>query len=151
MAFAEKTTIEVPKTRAEIEALVVKYGATRFASGWTEDGRASISFACKGRLVRFTIQAPTVTESNRWANSQRGYKSQSQREAWIAQEQRRRWRCLLLAIKAKLEVVESGIATFEEEFLAHIVTADNLTVYEQIKAAEANGTKMLAAVGEGAG
>jgi hypothetical protein len=37
------------------------------------------------------------------------------------QQQRQRWRALTLVIKAKLEAVESGIATIEEEFLPHIV------------------------------
>jgi hypothetical protein len=41
-------------------------------------------------------------------------------DAW-SQEVRRRWRALALAIKAKLEVVESGIAQFEEEFLSYLV------------------------------
>jgi hypothetical protein len=36
-------------------------------------------------------------------------------------EERRRWRCLLLNVKAKFEAVENQIVTFEEEFLAHIV------------------------------
>jgi len=34
MAYAENTKVPVEKTRAEIERLVGKYGATRFASGW---------------------------------------------------------------------------------------------------------------------
>jgi len=31
------------------------------------------------------------------------------------------WRALLLAVKSKLESVESGIETFDEAFFAHIV------------------------------
>jgi hypothetical protein len=42
--------------------------------------------------------------------------------------ERARWRALLLVIKAKLESVESGIATFEEEFMAQIVLPDDQTV-----------------------
>jgi hypothetical protein len=33
----------------------------------------------------------------------------------------RRWRALLLMIKAKVEAVESGVVTFEDEWLAHFV------------------------------
>jgi hypothetical protein len=44
--------------------------------------------------------------------------------ASLAQANRQVWRALLLAIKAKLEVVESGIATVEEEFMPYIVTPD---------------------------
>ena len=41
---------------------------------------------------------------------------------------RQRWRALNLAIKAKLEAVESGIVTFDQEFLAHIVGPSGQTV-----------------------
>jgi hypothetical protein len=43
---------------------------------------------------------------------------------------RQQWRALLLCIKAKLEAVASGIETFEEAFLAHVVMPDGRTVYE---------------------
>lgn len=67
---------------------------------------------------------------------------------------RQRWRALALAIKAKLEAVETGIATFEEEFLNYIVLPDGVTVGEfirpQIETAYATGTmpKMLPGIGE---
>jgi hypothetical protein len=40
---------------------------------------------------------------------------------------------LALVIKAKLEAVDSGITTFEDEFLAHIVMPDGQTVASHIK------------------
>jgi len=48
----------------------------------------------------------------------------------VAWEQacRQRWRALNLAILAKLEAVEAGITTFEEEFLAHLVLPNGKTV-----------------------
>lgn len=50
----------------------------------------------------------------------------------VAQENRTRWRALLLVIKAKLEAVESNIATFEDEFLAHVLLPNQQTVAEYI-------------------
>jgi hypothetical protein len=44
-----------------------------------------------------------------------------------------RWRCLALVIKAKLEAVESGITTFEDEFLAHIMMPDGQTVGQHVR------------------
>jgi hypothetical protein len=67
---------------------------------------------------------------------------------------RQRWRALALAIKAKLEAVESGIATFEEEFMAYIVLPDGQTVGEflspQIEAAYSSGRMppLLPGIGE---
>jgi hypothetical protein len=55
-----------------------------------------------------------------------------QRMKKLQSEEMRRWRALALAVKAKLEVVESGIATFEEEFMAHIVMPDGRTVGEHV-------------------
>ena len=39
-------------------------------------------------------------------------------------------RVLALVVKAKLEAVECGIATFEEEFYAHIVMPGGKTLYQ---------------------
>ena len=46
---------------------------------------------------------------------------------------RSRWRALALAVKAKLEAVAIGITTFEDEFMAHIVMPDGLTVGEHVR------------------
>ena len=43
---------------------------------------------------------------------------------------RQRWRALALIVKAKPEATETGITTFEEEFLSYIVLPDNQTVGE---------------------
>ena len=37
-----------------------------------------------------------------------------------------------MVIKAKLEAVESGIVTFEQEFLAHLVLPDGATVGDRV-------------------
>jgi hypothetical protein len=125
--YAEGTTVAVTRTREEIERLVRKYGAEAFAGGW-QQGRATVSFTMRGRHVRFRLDL-----------SPEPRKTQAQRE----NEERRRWRCLLLAIKAKLEVVETGIATFDEEFLAHVVMPDDLTIWERMQLMEEGGRPML--------
>jgi hypothetical protein len=45
---------------------------------------------------------------------------------------RQRWRSLALVVKAKLEAIESGITTFEREFLGDIVLSDDSRVGERI-------------------
>jgi hypothetical protein len=134
--YAEGTTVSPIKSRGEIEDYVTKRGATRFAFGYLED-RAGITFVAKGLLVRFTVPLPKagdkhVRDRTRRVGLQRA----------IEEEERRRWRCLLLAIKSKFTTVESGIETFEEAFLANIVTTDNITVYERIKL-ESSGIRLL--------
>jgi hypothetical protein len=67
----------------------------------------------------------------------------SQSSAW-EQAGRQKWRALVLVIKAKLEAVEAGIVTFEEEFLAHIMLPDGRTVGEwtrpQLEAVYSDGS-----------
>jgi hypothetical protein len=43
------------------------------------------------------------------------------------QDQRSRWRGLLLCIKAKFESVDRGVETFEEAFLSHVMMDDGQT------------------------
>lgn len=144
--YAEGTTVSVLSSRLEIEKLILKYAGQRaeFAYMQRQDS-ADIVFAAHGRRVRFTLPLPTMEEAKRGAMKKRDYcavADVNRRQSWIDQESMRRWRCLVLAIKAKLEVVESGIATFEEEFLAHIVNSAGLTIYQAIKNAS-DGAKLL--------
>jgi hypothetical protein len=65
-----------------------------------------------------------------WTPGKRRRRSaEGQTEAW-EQATRQRWRALALAIKAKLEAVQCGITTLEEEFLAHIVINGGETIGE---------------------
>jgi hypothetical protein len=149
MSFAEGTTVPVERSRAEIERMITKYGAREFSSGWIGD-RAAIQFVANGRRVRFVLELPTPewAREHIFENSKRPrYYNRSQVSlvaitSLVSAEQRRRWRALLLGIKAKLEYVESGIATFDEEFLAHIVI-DDRTVFDRIREASGGGRPLL--------
>jgi hypothetical protein len=141
--FAEGTTVAPEKTRGEIERLVKANGGTRFAFGYLED-RAGVSFVAHGLLVRFTIPNPTKDDK---AVRERMRRTRLSLQRVIDEEERRRWRCLLLAIKSKFTTVDSEIETFEEAFLANIVTTDNITVYERIKL-ENSGVRFLPPVQE---
>lgn len=111
MSFAEKTKVPVEQSRTEIERTLQRYGATRFAY-FTETGKAIVVFEAKDRRLRFDLPVPAGE----------GEKDK--------QSCRQKWRALLLCIKAKLESVTSGIETFEEAFLAHVVMPDGLTVLQ---------------------
>lgn len=118
MAYAERTSVSPEKSREEIEKILKRYGATGFAYGW-EETSALIAFKLKDRHIRFTLKLPE--------------RKQARSQAAWEQSTRQRWRSLALIIKAKLEAVESGIVTIEEEFLAHIILPDNKTVGDWIK------------------
>jgi hypothetical protein len=141
MSFAAKTRVSVERSKSEVEQLLSKYGAVSFASGWTSDG-ATIVFEMKNRRLRFELPIPSRKE----------FRAEDKWE----QEKRRRWRCLVLAVKAKLEIVESGISTFEEEFLSHIIvpgTGETFGAWAapQIATAYERGLQMPLLLGSGAG
>ena len=119
--YAANTDVAPEKTRAEIERIVTRYGATRFMSGWEENG-AAVMFEMRGRRVRFSLSLPERTDP-RFSQRRSGRPAPTTAGITRAYEQavRSLWRALFLVIKAKLEAVESGIAVFESEFLAHIV------------------------------
>ena len=99
MAYATRTVVTVEKSRAEIEQILKRYKADQFGSAIDNGAhRAMIQFRCQGRIIRFEMELPQTE-----------------------QKLRSRWRALCLALKAKLESVESEIETFEEAFLAHVV------------------------------
>lgn len=109
--YAAKTKVPISQSRAEIERLLVRAGAEAFAFGW-EGGKSVLQFRIAGRFVRFTVPAPDARLS----------------QSAYEQAERQRWRAMLLVVKGKLESVESGIETFEEAFLAHVVVPDGSVV-----------------------
>jgi len=119
MPYAEKTSVSSIQSRADIEKLLVKHGATRFGY-MNDDTSASIAFVLSDRQVRFTIPLPSRNDRE-FTHHSRGARTASAAEELYEQAVRQKWRALLLVTRAKLEAVEAGISTFDQEFLAHIV------------------------------
>lgn len=125
--YAENTTVSVEKSKAEIEKTLQRYGADQFISGW-DQAQAMIGFTMSGRQIKFTLPLPDKSDSD-FTETPTG-KERSEAAALKEWEKacRQRWRALALVIKAKLEAVEVGITTIEEEFMAHIMLPDGSTV-----------------------
>ena len=132
--YASETTVPVAQSRAEIESIVTKYGASQFFSGWNEQSTV-IGFTASDRQVRFYLPLPSKEDKRYHRTEAKGLQRspEAAHKAW-EQDCRQRWRALALVIKAKLEAVECGITTFEEEFLAHIVLPDGKTVGQHVTA-----------------
>ncbi len=130
--FAESTSVSVEKSRAEIEGLIVRYGATStaFMNG---PGRAIILFECKGRRIMFELPLVDIADKQFDRDGRGTRRTPAKRHEVWEQACRQRWRALALVIKAKLEAVASGITTFEDEFLAHIVMPDGKTVATHVR------------------
>lgn len=130
MAYAEGTTVPLEKSIAEIIGLLKKAGASGI--GQFEDEQFyAIQFALSDRRVRFRIPFKGLADMPT-RDGRGSILSDAQRQAKLDASCRQRGRALLLVIKAKLESVESGVETFEEAFLAHVVMPGGQTVYERI-------------------
>lgn len=126
--YAAGTDVSSDKSRAEIERTLHRYGADAFSYGW-QDGEAVVQFIMAGRRVIFRLALPDrnadeirLTPSKKWE------RSPEEQERAYEQAARQRWRALALVIKAKLEAVEAGIGTLEQEFLANIALPSGATV-----------------------
>lgn len=135
--YAQATTVSSEKSRAEIEATLRRYGATSFMYGSTPK-HAVIAFEAFNRRVKFELPLPNQMDAQ-FVMTPGGRKTRTPAQAVAAWEQacRQKWRALALCIKAKLEAVESGITTFEAEFLAHIVLPNGRTVHDEVSPAVA--------------
>lgn len=135
MAYAEGTAVPVEKTVAEIVGMIRRNEGAQIAQ-LDEDQRYIIAFTMGSRQVRFTVGFESVDDERiRWRKTNgaaRTLRTAAQiREAWEG-HRRQRMRALMLVIKAKLESVASGVETFEQAFLANVVTSNGRTVHERI-------------------
>jgi hypothetical protein len=133
--FAANTEVPVDRSRAELEKILEKYGASQFIYG-TEKNRVVIGFSMHDRMVRFNIPMPDKTDKE-ITTYKTGWQTKTRTAGAIEekfnQAMRQRWRALVLVIKAKLEASESGITDFETEFLSHIILPDGSTVGQWAK------------------
>lgn len=139
--YAATTTVSWQRSRDEIERTLTRYGAEQFLYGW-KDEKALVAFRMGGRQIRFVLALPDRHDREFTHHSKGPRTADAAEKAWD-QAVKQRWRALALVIKAKLEAVESGIATFEDEFMANTVLPDGQSVGEfmrpQIAIAYDNG------------
>jgi hypothetical protein len=131
MTYAKDTTVSVPQSRIEIENTLRRYGADQFLSGWT-DGMASIAFSMNGHKVKINLPLPQMTDKKFTMSPTGRDRSKEQAHKEYEKEIRRLWRSLNLIIKAKLEAIECGVTTFEQEFLSNLILPDGQTVGERL-------------------
>jgi len=113
--------VPVDRTRDEIQKELTRYGVKEYGFGVSPRG-TGIIFKWKDRVYRLNVNDP----------SRRDFSSQQRYDQAV----RSRWRVLLLCIKAKLNVIEDGDKTFEDEFMAYMALPDGSTVGDFLKLPE---------------
>jgi hypothetical protein len=111
--YAEKTQVPIGRSKAQIEGELVRYGVQEYAFGNSPRG-SGIIFKHQSKTYKINVNSPNRDE----------FATQKKFE----QAERSRWRLLLICIKAKLNLVQSGQSKFEDEFLAHMILPDGNTV-----------------------
>ena len=127
-SYAQNTTVPIDRSKAEIERILQRYGASAFMYGWSGT-RAVIGFDINGRRYKVELPLPSLdgfamTEVRRTRRSK-----DAQMSAW-EQACRQRWRALALWIKATLEANEAGIITIESAMLSFTLLPSGQTVGE---------------------
>lgn len=133
MTYAAKTEVSSERSRAEIERILTRWNASQFMYAWNGD-RAIVGFSVHDREVRFVVPMPDREDKQfKWSNHKPPRRNTvNQQIAAYEQAVKQRWRALALVIKAKLEAVESGIVSFEAEFLAQLVLPGGRTVADTV-------------------
>jgi len=127
--YAEGTTVSVENSRAEIEKLLRKHGASFFAAAQdNEHHRAMVLFVVGGAKYKLDIPLPTREQ----AQAEIRHRTQGNRDPDKHREQRERerWRAVLLMLKAKLELVALGVSTIDKEFMSQLVVHGSHTLGE---------------------
>ncbi len=127
MSYAQNTTVPVERSRSEVEKILTKYGADQVSSGFTQS-KVVVMFRMKERYIRIDMPVPILEDPKTPSYKQKKdlyYNPDKQ-----ARELRRRWRAMVLYVKAKLESVESNIVSFETAFMGHLVLPNKQTVSE---------------------
>lgn len=129
--YAAETTVTVAKSQTELRALLGKYGVERFGI-IEEPGLAVVMFQHEGLNHRLALPLRDARHSD-FAYSPGGrYRDQKQREAAARQEGMARWRLLVLAVKARLELAAALGQSVGAAFTEYRVLADGRTVQEHI-------------------
>lgn len=123
--YAQNTKVPVERSRIEIERTLKRYGIDNFFFGSSPKGDG-IGFNYNGRIVKFGIPLPKRDDFKTTQTGEQDYKRAI----------RQRYRVLVIALKAKLEMVDIGLTTFEDEFLAQTCLADGKTIAEYMELPE---------------
>lgn len=133
--FAEATKVTTQQSRAELERLLGQHGAREF-SLYTSPERHIVQYRVNERVVRHVIDYPAPKNFQKYKlvkGAQKPHLTAEQLTKAADGEWRRRWRALLLLVKAKLELVASGQTTMDREFMGDVMLPDGRLVHEALE------------------
>jgi len=111
--YAKNTRVPISRSKAQIEETLLRYGIKEFGMGVSPRGDGII-FKKADKMYKINVPNPNSAD----------YSTEQKYE----QARRQRWRVLLLSIKAKLEEIEAGLISFDDQFLSYMALPDGSTV-----------------------
>lgn len=130
--YAQGTAVDSARSRIELETMLQRFGAGQIAT-LTDIDRCVVQFFARDRMIRLTLSMPGIDDTDFTVTTTGRERTTSAARTAYDQEIRRRWRSMVLLVKAKITAINDGIVEFEEEFLPHVVMADGITLYERAK------------------
>jgi hypothetical protein len=130
--YAKGTEVPEYRTRNEIEAMLLARGA-RAIGIMQEDELSAVMFKMEGRGVKFVLTMPTLDDPDIGRTPTGRLRTKAAAQQALNDERKRMWRALLLVLKAKFEAVDSGIVSFDQEFLGNtMLPGTSYTVYDEV-------------------
>ena len=130
--YAKDTTVSEEKSRAELDRMLAKHGASSRGI-LTDDDKGIATIGFQIGPDRFRIEMPLPRRDA-------GLAGVRARGRW-EQARRERWRLIVLMVKTKFELVRVGASSVQREFMADMVTSNGETIGELLRSA--NGRLLL--------
>lgn len=128
-AYATGTEVSIMRSIGELDKLLAKHGATGFAYGRDDERQTTrVMFRIADRMCRFDVAKPDPADFRLTPTRQRRAESTALKLA--DDEERRRWRSLVLVVKALLVGIADGVITLSDAFLPYTLLPDGSTVGE---------------------
>ncbi len=141
--YAETTEVTVDRSLGQIQATLKQHGGSRFVYG-EDDEKFMIGFEMQARRYRFVVPLPQATDKDIRYTPTGKVRLNGTIAPLLEQGRRQRFRALLLVLKAKLEAVDTGITSLEDELLSALVLPNDTTFGQwakpQVEAAYSLGT-----------
>lgn len=123
--YAAGTSVPVQRSLMELQAVANKFGAKRFGYA-TDADRAVVTFEAADRLYRLEVE-PSGPAEHRLTPTGK-LRDRAAMDRLASEETARRWRSLVLLMKALLVAVDDGLMDTQTALLPWTVLPDGSTL-----------------------
>lgn len=131
--FMESTEISPEKTIAEIEEVLIRYGANAVLKEYSSGVIEAVSFRVKVNAQDIPFRLPCrwkAIENLFIKRSRRTWRSDAQKKSDADKARRVAWRQIFRWVQAQLALVDTEMVKVEEVFFPYIQTKGGQTLYE---------------------